>query len=226
MSVDLSVIKSAIGLTPYYEDSAGVIYCGDCLEILPKIPDIDMLKKSLTISTDSIILGIYEQARIQKEGNCRETVESPKGRDRVALQEPDVVSRKNRDLFWHISNGHGPSHAPIGYNIKRQRSARHTKWEIQGRFAKHFVSADDRERQMREMRCNRTAGNPSQEWKSSRQSSKEFASPLRELPQQPTQEVVVAIPQPTKFVNTPKTIEINPDYCRIAAERLSQEQLL
>lgn len=35
----LDEIKSAIGLTPYYEDSAGVIYCGDCMDILPKIPD-------------------------------------------------------------------------------------------------------------------------------------------------------------------------------------------
>ena len=35
----LSEIKAAIGVKPYFEEEAGVIYCADCLEILPRIPD-------------------------------------------------------------------------------------------------------------------------------------------------------------------------------------------
>ena len=35
----LSEIKEAIGIEPYYEEPAGVIYCSDCLDILLKIPE-------------------------------------------------------------------------------------------------------------------------------------------------------------------------------------------
>lgn len=35
----LDDIKDAIGVKPYYEEPAGVIYCADCLDILPKIPE-------------------------------------------------------------------------------------------------------------------------------------------------------------------------------------------
>jgi len=37
--MNLEEIKSAIGIEPYHEEEAGVIYCGDCLEILPKMPN-------------------------------------------------------------------------------------------------------------------------------------------------------------------------------------------
>lgn len=35
----LDTIKTAIGIEPYYEEPAGMIYCADCLDILPKIPE-------------------------------------------------------------------------------------------------------------------------------------------------------------------------------------------
>jgi site-specific DNA-methyltransferase (adenine-specific) len=35
----LSEIKQAIGLEPFHEEEAGLIYCGDCLEVMKKIPD-------------------------------------------------------------------------------------------------------------------------------------------------------------------------------------------
>jgi len=35
----LDEIKAAIGVKPYYEEPAGVIYCADCMDILPKIPE-------------------------------------------------------------------------------------------------------------------------------------------------------------------------------------------
>ena len=36
---DLGVIVKAIGIEPYYQEDAGVIYCADCLDILPKMPE-------------------------------------------------------------------------------------------------------------------------------------------------------------------------------------------
>ena len=38
-AVTLDAIKTAIGMKPYYEEPAGVIYNADCLDILPKIPE-------------------------------------------------------------------------------------------------------------------------------------------------------------------------------------------
>jgi DNA modification methylase len=35
----LDAIIDAIGIEPYYREPAGVIYCADCLDILPLIPD-------------------------------------------------------------------------------------------------------------------------------------------------------------------------------------------
>lgn len=35
----LAEIKTAIGVMPYHEEPAGVIYCGNCLSILPKMPE-------------------------------------------------------------------------------------------------------------------------------------------------------------------------------------------
>jgi len=35
----LDQIKDAIGVKPYYEEDAGIIYCADCLDIMKKMPD-------------------------------------------------------------------------------------------------------------------------------------------------------------------------------------------
>ncbi|WP_282756005.1 DNA-methyltransferase [Desulfuromonas thiophila] len=35
----LDEIIEAIGVKPFYQEPAGVIYCADCLDILPRIPD-------------------------------------------------------------------------------------------------------------------------------------------------------------------------------------------
>jgi site-specific DNA-methyltransferase (adenine-specific) len=44
-NLELSDIKAAIKQKPYHEEAAGVIYCADCLDILPQIPDkaIDLI---------------------------------------------------------------------------------------------------------------------------------------------------------------------------------------
>ena len=44
----LDAMITAIGVTPYYRDEYGVLYCADCLTILPKIPDksIDLVVTS------------------------------------------------------------------------------------------------------------------------------------------------------------------------------------
>ena len=36
--MELDQIIEAIGIEPYYREDAGVIYCADCMDILPKIP--------------------------------------------------------------------------------------------------------------------------------------------------------------------------------------------
>jgi DNA modification methylase len=38
-AMTLAEIVRAIGMEPYHQEDAGVIYCADCLDILPKIPD-------------------------------------------------------------------------------------------------------------------------------------------------------------------------------------------
>jgi site-specific DNA-methyltransferase (adenine-specific) len=37
--MELDEIIEIIGIEPYYHEKAGVIYCADCMDILPKIPD-------------------------------------------------------------------------------------------------------------------------------------------------------------------------------------------
>lgn len=32
-----------VGIEPYYKDEHGVIYCGDCLEIMPKMPPLNLI---------------------------------------------------------------------------------------------------------------------------------------------------------------------------------------
>ena len=37
--INLNQIKSAIGLEPFHEEKAGLIYCRDCLEVMKNMPD-------------------------------------------------------------------------------------------------------------------------------------------------------------------------------------------
>ena len=31
------------GVEPFHQEEAGIIYCGDCREILPKLPKVDLV---------------------------------------------------------------------------------------------------------------------------------------------------------------------------------------
>jgi DNA modification methylase len=62
MTVD--EIVRAIGVEPYHQEDAGVIYCADCLDILPKIPD-----KSIDLVLTDPPYGICEQGgKVQMRG--------------------------------------------------------------------------------------------------------------------------------------------------------------
>jgi DNA modification methylase len=61
----LSEIKQAIGLKPYHEEEAGVIYCADCLDILPLIPE-----KSIDLVLTDPPYGIGETNEKNKSRDC------------------------------------------------------------------------------------------------------------------------------------------------------------
>ena len=95
--MELFEIKNSIKAKPYYETELGVLYCGDCLEIMKEIPDK---------SVDLIICDLPYGCLTNQTGES-------KGWERPSWKEHPEIVRKNRtasacawdikidlDAFW------------------------------------------------------------------------------------------------------------------------------
>ena len=190
----LDAIITAIGVEPYYRDEYGVLYCADCLDILPKIPDksIDLvLEKVLTNSTNTDILRHEKQKRSLEETDSREVVGEPQGRNSLALQSTELVNGPNSEALRHLADRDGQGNPANGHCITRQGEKRRTKRSIQGWEREHALPPDDRQGQMRELREHDKPSRTSQKRKSSRQSPQEPSGALLSVSQYISQEAVV-----------------------------------
>jgi hypothetical protein len=170
------------------------IICGDCLEVMADWPDgcVDLvLKKDLTTNTESGKMAHYEQSRTKEKTAGRATLETTESGNRVAVLSADVVDRENSQLLRHISNGHEQSNGAAEDSVAGAGSTGQVQRAIQGRLAKHSVSADDREGHLRELWGNGQVGDPPQERGPSGQPSAKSSGSLRKLPQQLPQNSMV-----------------------------------
>jgi len=172
-----------------------VIVHGDCMDVLPKIPDksVDLvLQKDLTNSTETSIVGHGKQTGIEEKTASREAVVKAKSRNSLALQRSGLVGSPDRSTLRDISNGHGESNEAIGCAIKGTESQGSVERAIQGRHTKHALSTTDREGQMRELWNNGGPVDSPQERGSSGQPPEQPSSALLSMPQPLPQKAVVA----------------------------------
>lgn len=98
------------GVEPYHVEEAGVIYCADCRDILPKLPKVDLVltdppyPNQSDIFTDSIQTGIDFCQNYQ----CNEEMIFWSEIERPPLAMPLVAVH-----IWHRTNVNGKIYEPI-----------------------------------------------------------------------------------------------------------------
>ena len=191
--------------TPYYDDGKGiVIYHGDCREILPHLPKVDLvLKKSLKNSTEDATNITNETLRQRKDLGATES------RNRMAVPRSKLVSGSDRLILSSVANRHDESTQEVRDSITRQGQGWSTERSLQGRNREHLLSASYPERQMFTMPLNDEACDSSQERESLGQPSGESASPLRELPQSTPQKTMVGHSQILLLTDPPYGISLD-----------------
>ena len=101
-------IIDAIGIEPYYTelDGSGVIYCADCMDILPKIPE-----KSIDLVLTDPPYGLnYQSNRGAATGNLKDKIENDKIEDWLELAQKlfsllEIISAI--DSEWYVFCGGG-----------------------------------------------------------------------------------------------------------------------
>jgi len=166
-----------------------------------------VLKKLLTLKTESGIMQNYEESRKIQNADSGEAVESSSSRDNVALQGTNVVSGESGGVLRGGSGGDRQGVAEAGDNIERQEQGGQAERQIQGRLPKHPVPADDRKGQVRRLWGDDEACGASQERGASGQSSGEPANSLRKLPQPLPQKTVVEAPKIVCITDPPYGIK-------------------
>lgn len=178
------------------------LYLGDCLEVMKSIPDksVDaVIYKRLPIITAYDMIGCegepnHEKStigkRTQKKGSkCN--LDGAQTGNRMAIFQSRVVATKDSRVFWSGAVGNLQGYETAGYSTEGEGKQRKKKRQIQRWVAEYALSTDDYQRQVFKLWSGRKIGNSSQEWKSSRQSSRKFTGALRTLPQQSDQKTLV-----------------------------------
>jgi len=56
--MELDKIVEAVGIKPYHQEEAGVIWCADCRDILPKLPKVDLVLTDPPYNTGKLITNL------------------------------------------------------------------------------------------------------------------------------------------------------------------------
>ena len=87
------------GLTPYYSDDAGAIYCGDCLEIMKHIPDKSV---DLVLTDPPYFLPVQHYVGTRKKGYPKRTLADTsvlRGYFAQVLKEADRITTPEGTLY-------------------------------------------------------------------------------------------------------------------------------
>jgi site-specific DNA-methyltransferase (adenine-specific) len=187
--------KNAMDLSKYeyFRNDLGVLYCGDCLEILPHLEPVDLvLENNFTNSTNNAIISYEEkQERSLQDRSGKGIVGTTERRNGMALPRSKMVNGSDGKLFQRFTSGDQQDTETAENSIKGQGKAGERKREIQGREVGKALSNNDRERSMLRVHFDEKSLHTPQERGSLRQPSGEFTDTLHELPQQSSQKNVV-----------------------------------
>lgn len=164
---------------PYYDEDGITIYCGDCREILPHLPKVDLvLTDPHSVSTNNATL-----VSDDTQGKGQDLGEAA-FRDRMALHQSDVVAGEDRSALRGVAGRAYEGDAEARHRVDWTGEARQAQRALQRRHGEHAVSGVDPEGQMLQMQCDGAASDSPQKRGSSRQPFRESAGALRLLSQQ------------------------------------------
>lgn len=141
--------------------------------------DYAVIKNVLKTNTSYSIVGnekptIWKSEKVTTRGRAMGV---EKAGDRK-FDETGLVTGQDFKILWSESGNHRKNDEIAWYKAKVARQSRKQKRKIQRRFREQAISADDRERQMREVRCIGASGDSPQKRRSLRQSPEKFTSAL------------------------------------------------
>lgn len=180
---------------PYYDDGRGiVIYLGDCRDILPHLPKVDLVLKSGNhLSTDSRIINHEEEsAGASRARKGRDILEREEGGDSLAVLRVPLVDASGGVVLGGVPDGIKQGNDPNRDFIAGQGQGGCRERSLQVRHPEPDVSSIDRQGQMLNVSDGGAAGSASQERRPLRQPVDKSSNPLRGLPQQASQNTVVA----------------------------------
>ena len=232
---------ATIGVDPYYSDKAGIIYCGDCLEILPKISDksVDLVltdppygtggRDGSTHLVDENISG----NRMSVDSYVWMVKQYSSGLHRLSMNDSHCYIfsdwRRYKDIQIGCENSHWELRSLIVWD---KGNGMGEYWRSSHEFILFLTKT--KPRKLNQGGCYNVLRYPSVKTK--------------QHPAQKPIDLIIFMTETSSrsdglvldpFLGSGTTavaakrlgrryigIEINPDYCKIAAERLSQEQLL
>ena len=178
----------------YYRTENGVLYHGDCLEILPHLEPVDLvLKKKPTKNNTGEIRANHEEKQkgsLQENGG-KGVMGTTESRDKVALPRAKMVNGANGKLLQRFANGYEQDIKAVGDSITRPGENRKGKRKIQERKAESALPPDNRERQVFKLSSDRKSLCSPQKREPSGQPSGQPSNTLHELPFKLSQKNVV-----------------------------------
>ena len=168
---------------PYWQstDGGAVLYCGDCMEILPLL-DAGSVDAVVEDTTKEIC---HEQSaggkRTKKKTSSSGMAEATSG-NRMALQHPAMAATEGSRILQGDIGSDSESDEAARHQNENASECRKEKRKIQGREIISPLSDVDNEGQVSEVRDDGRPRHSSQKRRPSRQPARESGSPLQLMP--------------------------------------------
>lgn len=165
------------------------LYLGDCLEILHNLNSVDaVVTDSHAVVTDGIMGHEKSTGRKPETGNrSADGVDEARARNTEALFAGGVVAAEPSQSLRDNSGGPTEGNAETRDRIKGQGQSREAERALHSRHGEYALSEDGQQKEMQQMRGNRSTANSSQERQSSGQRNIESGGALLTMPQSPSQ---------------------------------------